>query len=181
MVFMIVSQIIILLVNLAMLVMSKITNEFHELIYIIPVIVYAISMVIFYFSYIKTTKRHNPTFSNRAVVISAIAINILFAIVETFIEDPENPVMFYICTSVAQVINLLFLFSYMKRYAMRIMDPSQQLIHNILSYMFVVLALLSLYCCFINIFLTVLLLIATSFFAAVATTMFLIAARSRNR
>ena len=34
---------------------------------------------------------------------------------------------------------------------------------------------------FINIFLTVLLLIATAFFAAVASAMFLIAARSRHR
>lgn len=181
MVFMIISQIVILLVNLAMLVMSKITNEFHELIYILPVTAYSVCMVIFYMSYLKTTKRHINTFSNKAVVASAMIINIMFAIVEIFIEDPENPVMFYICTSVAQVINLLFLFNYMKRYVQRIMATSQQLIHKILSYVFVVMALLALYCCFVNIFMTVLLLIGTAFFAAVSSTMFLIAARTRHR
>jgi len=181
MIFMIISQIIMLLLNLAILIISKITNQFHELIYIIPVIGYVVSMILFYFSYIKTTRRSRSKFANIAVVTSAIMINVLFAIVETFIEDPNNPVMFYICTAIAQVINLMFLFTYMKTYVIRIMDPSQQLIHRILSYIFVVLALLSLYCCFINIFLTVLLLIATAFFAAVASAMFLIAARSRHR
>lgn len=181
MIFMILSQVIVLLLNLAMLVLSKLTNEFHELIYILPVVGYSICMILFYISYVRTTKRHNHSFSSRAVVISAMVINIMFSLVEIFVEDPENPVMFYITTSVVQVINLMFLFNYMKRYAMRIMGISQQLIHKILSYIFVVLAVLALYCCFVNIFLTVLLLIATSFFAAVASTMFLIAARSRKR
>lgn len=181
MVFMILSQIIILLINLAMLVMSKITNEFHELIYILPVVGYAVAMILFYISYLRTTKKRYRTLSGIAVVASAMIINIMFAFVEIFIEDPENPVMFYICTSIAQVINLLFLFNYMQRFAPKIMASSQQLIHKILSYVFVVLSLLALYCCFINIFLTVLLLIATAFFSAVSSTMFLIAARSRNR
>lgn len=181
MIFMIIAQIIMLLLNLAILIISKITNQFHELIYIIPVIVYAVSMTLFYFSYVKTTRRSRNKIANIAVVSSAILINVLFAIVETFIEDPNNPVMFYICTAVVQVINLMFLYTYMKSYVMRIMDPSQQLIHKILCYIFVALSLISLYSCFINIFLTVLLLIATAFFAAVASAMFLIAARSRHR
>lgn len=179
MIYMIISQIIILLVNLAMLIISKITDEFHELIYILPIIAYSVMMVLFYISYFKTIRQQEYSASNVAVIVSAIVINIMFAIVEIFIEDPENPVMFYICTSVAQVINLLFLFNYMQRYSMRIMAPSQQLVHKILSYIFVVLAVLALYCCFINIFLTVFLLMGTAFFAAVASTMFLIAARTR--
>lgn len=181
MIFAIISQIIMLLVNLAMLIISKITDEFHQLIYILPVIAYSASMILFYISYIRTSRRNFSSFTSKAVLVSVILINLIFAYVETFIEDPENPILFYICTSVAQVINLMFLFSYMKNYAQRIMAPSQQVIHKILSYIFVVLSLLSLYCCFINIFLTVMLLIATSFFAAVASTMFLIAYSSRHR
>lgn len=181
MIFMIIAQIIMLLLNLAILIISKITSMFHELIYIIPVIGYVASITLFYFSYLKTTRRSRNKVANIAVVSSAILINILFAIVEAFIEDPNNPVMFYICTAVVQVINLMFLYTYMKTYVTRIMDPSQQLIHKILCYVFVALALLTLYGCFINVFLTVLLLIATAFFASVASAMFLIAARSRHR
>lgn len=181
MIFMIISQMVMLILNLAILILSKITNQFHEFIYIIPVVCYSLAMILFYISYVRTTRKSRSKFANIAVVVSAIIINVLFAVVETFIEDPENPVMFYICTSIVQVINLMFLFAYMKSYVMRIMNPSQQLIHKIISYIFVVLALLALYSCFVNIFTTVLLIIATAFFAAVASSMFLIAARSRNR
>ena len=177
---MIISQIIILLVNLALLIISKITDEFHELIYIIPVVIYVISVVLFYISFLRTTHNYRHGIYSRIISASAIFINILFAFTEIFIENPENPILFYICTSVVQVINLLFLFNYMQQYSMRIMASSQQLIHKILSYIFVVLALLTLYACFVNIFMTVLLLMTTSFFAAVASTMFLIAARTNN-
>lgn len=180
MIFMIISQITILLLNLAILILSKITNEFHQLIYILPIIAYSVLMVLFYFSYFRTKKQHHQTFKEHIMLYSLIGINILFAVVETFVEDPNNPVLFYICTSVIQVINLLFLFNYMKQYASRLMSSSQYLIHRILSYTFVILSVLSLYSCFVNIFMTVVLLIATAAFAAITTTMFIIAARRQN-
>lgn len=180
MIFMIISQITLLLLNLAILILSKITSEFHHLIYVIPVIAYCVLMILFYFSYFRTKKRQFNAFRENVLLISLIGINVLFAVVETFIEDPNNPVLFYICTSVIQVINLLFLFNYMKQYASRLMSSSQYLIHRILSYTFVILSILTLYSCFVNIFMTVLLLIATSAFSAITTAMFLIAARRRN-
>lgn len=181
MIFIIIAQIVILLVNLALLIISKLTTDFHQLIYIIPVVIYSISMIVFYMSYLKTTSKYHQGVYGTIIVAAAILMNVMYAVTEIFIEDPENPVLFYICTSVAQVINLMFLFSYMKQFAMRLMGSSQFLIHKILSYVFVVLSLITLYSCFVNVFLTVLLLIATSFFAAVASVMFLLAARSRHR
>lgn len=181
MIYMIFSQIVILLLNLALLIISKLTNEFHQLIYILPIIAYSVLMVMFYISYVRTMRQLPYSNAYYAVAIPGIVINIAFAIVETFIEDPANPVMLYICTSVVQLINLVVLFSYMQKFAMQIMAMSQQLIHKILSYLFFIIAILALYFCFVNIFIVVLCLMVSSFFAAISTAMFLIAARVQNR
>jgi len=166
MVYLIISQVIMFLMNLAILINSKFALEYYKIFYTtIPVILYTVCTCTFYITALINSIRKSS--STRAmplhIIIPALVMNIVYLIIEVFVDKPENPFFFYIGTTSIQFINILFVFTYQKKNIEKYMKPKEAALNNIFLYTYTLLSVGTIYACvFINIYITVILLLVTS-------------------
>lgn len=173
MLYLIFSQVTMFLMNLAILINSKLNAEFYKIYYMsVPVTLYCIFFGAFYIKRMRNLihKRHRRSFVEELVPLIAVSvINVVYFVVEVFIDSPDNPFLFYICTTVIQLINVLFIFRYQKKLIEKYMTATQKLFSDVVLYIYVVLAVLTLYTCiFMNIYITIIILLLTSFVIALS-------------
>lgn len=186
MIYLIFSQIVMLLMNLAILINSKLSLDFYKLYYMsIPVVVYCIFTCLFYIRQLRKAlhKRESSHLPGELIpVVALLIINIVYFVIEIFIDKPDNPFWFYISTSVVQLVNILYIFAYQKDLDERYMNSKKQLFNSFISYLYVIMSVLTLYACvFINIYATVIAILATSFVLALSLTITYVARRNHSK
>lgn len=185
MIYLIFSQVIMFLMNLAILVNSKLSLDFYKMYYMsLPVVFYCLFTCLFYVRQIRKIfyrNKYSYALSELIPITAALIINIVYFVIEIFIDNPDNPFLFYISTSIIQLINVLFIFSYQKKLSDQYMHPKQQLLSSIISYIYVIMAVLTLYACvFVNIYITVIILLITSFILTLSLSILLVARRNHK-
>ncbi len=156
------------IMNLAILINNKFSLEYYKIFYTtIPVTLYAVCTVIFYLSSLSKTIKKSSSSSRvipLKISIPALLMNIIYLVVEVFVDKPENPFFFYIGTTFIQFVNILFVYTYQKRNIEKYMKPNEAALNNIFLYAYTFLSVFTIYACvFINIYITVVLLLITSF------------------
>lgn len=169
--------------NLAILINTKLGAEFYKLYYIsVPVCFYCAFTLIFYLKRLFGSERETSELyivKHTIPTVAALIMNIVYFVIEIFVEDPDNPFLFYILTTVIQLVNVLFIFSYQKKLIGKYMPIDKQALSNVLTYVFVILAVLSLYACvFLNIYIAIIMLLITSFVITLSLSMSLVAKRN---
>ncbi len=155
------------LMNLAILINNKLALNYYKIYYTtIPIIFYVICTCLFYTEALRYTLKGKS--SSKAmplyITIPALAINVVYFIIEVFVDKPDNPFFFYIATAAIQFINILFVFSYQKKNIEKYMNTKEAALNSIFLYVYTILSVGTLYACvFINIYATVILLLVTSF------------------
>ncbi len=186
MIYLIFSQVVMFLMNFAILINSKLNVEFYKLYYMsIPIVFYCIFGCLFYARRIGDAFRKNQYsygFDQIVPVTAALIMNVVYFVIEIFIDNPDNPFLFYISTTIIQLINVLFIFAYQKDLTKRYMPTSQQLLSTIISYIYVLLAVFTLYTClFLNIYITIILLLITSFVLTLSLSMVYVARKNYKK
>ncbi len=184
MTYLILSQIIMFIMNLAILINSKLALDFYKIFYTtIPVIMYVICILIFYIISLNyTLKKPSSTKAMPLhIIVPALIVNVVYFIIEVFVDKPDNPFFFYIATTSIQFINILFVFSYQKKNIEKYMNPKEAALNNIFLYCYTLLSLGTLYACvFINIYVTVILLLVTSFIMTLSLSLSKIAIKNNK-
>lgn len=171
MIFSAIAQIIMLITNVSILINDRLAVDFYKLYYIsLPVLLYTICYVIYYLLNWKDTVLEEAEFASRVPVMVALIINIVYCVVETIIERPENPWMYYICTVFIQLINLIYQFNAMKKYIPDTQKRREHIILQIFSYIFLFLGLWSMYSIvFLNVYIAAVGMIAACAFSLIST------------
>lgn len=182
MIYLIFSQVVMFLMNFAILINSKLNIEFYKLYYMsIPVIFYCVFMFLFYIRRLKecfSENRYSSGVDRLIPAVAALIMNIVYFVIEIFIDNPDNPFLFYISTTIIQLINVLFIFSYQKKIAEVCMTTKQELLNKVMSYTYVMLAVLTLYTCvFVNIYITIVILLITSLVLTLSLSVLSVARR----
>ena len=154
------------LMNLAILINMKLNLAYYQFFYAtLPVVFYAAFNSIFYIkNIIKELRGSRSNSIPIYITLPALIINIVYFIIEFFVDDPNNPYWFYISTAAIQFVNSLFIFAYQKLIIERYMNPKEATLNTIFLYIYTALSIGSIYACvFINIYVTVILLLATAF------------------
>ena len=150
----------------------------------LPVVFYCLFTCLFYVRQIRKIfyrNKYSYALSELIPITAALIINIVYFVIEIFIDNPDNPFLFYISTSIIQLINVLFILSYQKKLSDQYMHPKQQLLSSIISYIYVIMAVLTLYACvFVNIYITVIILLITSFILTLSLSILLVARRNHK-
>jgi hypothetical protein len=156
------AQVIIIGVNLGVLISFNYKLEFNNIFYIvIPNLFYTFFACSFYYIYWKNIKKENrgTTRYNKILFNTIIFANIIYYIV--CLIDTENG-LYYIDTVIVQVISAFFAARYIIISAEPITTGKELVILKVFIYAAVIATLLSLYYCFINIFMTWILIIISA-------------------
>lgn len=177
MIFSAAAQIIMLLTNISLLINDKLEVDFYKLYYIsLPVLLYTVAYVIYYLINWKDTVLEEAELASRIPVMVALITNIIYCVIETIVERPDNPWMFYICTTFIQLINLIFQFNAVKRFIPDNQKRVDYIILQIFSYIFLFLGLWSMYSIvFLNVYIAAVAMISACSFSLISTfTLYLI-------
>ncbi len=173
------------IMNLAILINNKLALDFYKIFYTtIPIILYVICTCTFYIiSLTYTIKKATSTKAMPLyIIIPALIVNIVYFIIEVFVDKPDNPFFFYIATTAIQFINILFVFSYQKRNIEKYMEPKEAALNSIFLYCYTLLSVGTIYACvFINIYITVILLLVTSFIMTLSLSLSKIAVETGRK
>ena len=181
MIYAIISQVIMLITNLSILINERMELEFYKIYYMsIPVVLYTVFYVIFYISNWKMQLETESYTVKSFITMVAIFVNILYCIIETIIERPDNPWLFFICTVFIQIINIIVSFNIIRVSASEVTTPAGTVVLQIFNYLTLFLAAYSMYTAvFTRIEFTVIIMIATSVFATITMYMYLFALRNQ--
>lgn len=171
MIFSAVAQILMLITNVSILINDKLEVEFYKLYYIsLPVLLYTVFYVMYYLISWKDTVMEESEFASQIPVMVALVTNIIYCVIETIVERPDNPWMYYICTTFIQLINLIYQFNAVKKHIPDAQKQKEHLILQIFSYIFLFLGLWSMYSIvFLNVYIAAIAMIAACAFSLVST------------
>lgn len=153
------------LMNLAILINLKLDLTYYQFFYAtLPVVFYAAFNAVFYLqNIVKTIRRTSSNSIPNYITFPALIMNIVYFIIEFFVDDPNNPYWFYISTASIQFINCIFIFAYQKLIIDRYMNSKEATLNTIFLYIYTALSIGAIYACVcINIYVTVILLLATA-------------------
>lgn len=170
MIFSAIAQVTMLLTNISLLINDKLEVDFYKLYYIsLPVLLYSVAYFIYYLIYWKNTILEGAEFTSRIPATVALITNIIYCVIETIVERPDNPWMFYICTTFIQLINLIFQFNVVKKFIPKNQKRVDYIILQIFSYIFLFLGLWSMYSIvFLNVYISAATMIAACLFSLMA-------------
>jgi len=181
--FAIVSQVIMFLTNLSIVINNRMALDFYKIYYMsIPVVLYTIFSVMFYILHWKMQLEEEDYSISTTVTIVAILINIFYCVIETVIEQPDNPWLFFICTVFIQLVNILFIFNIIRKSATSVATPAGAVVLQIFNYITMFGAAYSMYAAvFTNIVLTAIVMIVTCALSALTMVMHYIAVKNQIR
>lgn len=170
MIFSAIAQVIMLITNISILVNDRLAINFYKLYYIsLPVLLYTVSYVIYYLINWKNNILEEADGASRIPITVALVINVVYCIIETIVERPENPWMYYICTVFIQLVNMIYLFNAIKSYIPEAQKRKEHIILQIFSYLFLFLGLWSMYSVvFLNVYIAATGMIATCIFSLIS-------------
>ena len=181
--FAIISEIIMFLTNLSIVINNRMALDFYKIYYMsIPVVCYTAFFVIFYILHWKIQLEEEDYTISTVATSVAILINIFYCVIETVVEDPNNPWLFFICTVFIQLVNILFIFNIIRKSASEVTTPSGAIVLQIFNYITLFGAAYSMYAAvFTNIILTAIVMIATCALSALTMVIHFMAVKNQIR
>ncbi len=181
--FAIISQVIMFLTNLSIVINNRMALEFYKIYYMsIPVVLYTLLFVIFYIFQWKMQLEDEEYSVGTAITTVAILINLFYCVIETVIEQPENPWLFFICTVFIQLVNILFIFNIIRKSATEVTTPAGAVVLQIFNYITLFGAIYSMYAAvFTNILLTAIVMIVTAALSALTMVIYHLAIKNQIR
>lgn len=179
----IISEIVMFLTNLSILINNRMALDFYKIYYMsIPVVCYTAFFIVFYIMHWKMQLEEDDYTISTAVTSVAILINLFYCVIETVIEDPNNPWLFFICTVFIQLVNILFIFNIIRKSASEVTSPAGAIVLQIFNYITLFGAVYSMYAAvFTNILLTAIVMICTCALSALTMVMHYIAVKNQIR
>ncbi len=181
--FAIMAQVVMFLTNLSIVINNRMALDFYKIYYLsIPVLIYTALFVIFYILDWKIQLEEEDYSISSTATIVAIMINIFYCVIETIIEQPDNPWLFFICTVFIQLVNILYIFNIIRKTATMVATPAGAVVLQIFNYITLFGAAYSMYAAvFTNIMLTAVVMITTSALASLTMVMHYMAVRNQMR